>query len=55
MTESRGKKVLYLKRLSIGNLELDPGLAEGEYRELSDEEVRSISNFRSGCKIVENV
>ncbi len=44
MTESRGKKVIYLKRLSVGNLMLDPDLPEGSYRELSDEEVETISD-----------
>ena len=42
MLASRGKPVLYLKRLSIGGLELDPNLASGEYRELSTEEIAKI-------------
>ena len=46
MIASRGKKVIYLKRLSIGGLQLDPALAEGEFRELSDEEIKMI--FSSG-------
>ena len=39
MLEAVGKKVVYLKRISMGALELDPGLAPGESRELSDEEI----------------
>ena len=40
MIASRGKKVVYLKRLSIGGLVLDRELDEGSFRELTDEEVR---------------
>ncbi|EQG03575.1 pseudouridine synthase family protein, partial [Clostridioides difficile 840] len=36
MFESVGKKVVYLKRLSMGNLKLDESLELGEYRELTD-------------------
>lgn len=32
-------EVLYLKRVKMGNLDLDPLLAPGEYRELTEEEV----------------
>lgn len=42
MFESVGKKVVYLKRLSMGKLILDETLALGEYRELTDEEVKLI-------------
>ncbi|EMJ5761560.1 rRNA pseudouridine synthase [Clostridioides difficile] len=42
MFESVGKKVVYLKRLSMGNLKLDESLKLGEYRELTDEEVKLI-------------
>ncbi|HBF4252893.1 pseudouridine synthase [Clostridioides difficile] len=42
MFESVGKKVVYLKRLSMGNLKLDGSLELGEYRELTDEEVKLI-------------
>ncbi|OIJ09257.1 16S rRNA pseudouridine(516) synthase [Anaerobacillus arseniciselenatis] len=38
------KKVIYLKRLSIGPLILDPTLELGEYRELTDEEVDLLVN-----------
>ena len=43
MTEHCGKKVVFLKRLSVGSLLLDPDLAEGEYRELSDEEIEKLT------------
>lgn len=42
MFESVGKKVVYLKRLSMGKLMLDENLNLGEYRELTDEEVKLI-------------
>lgn len=38
MFESVGKQVVYLKRLSMGTLKLDESLAEGSYRELTEEE-----------------
>ena len=39
MFESVGKKVIYLKRISMGGLNLDENLSLGEYRELTDEEL----------------
>ncbi len=42
MFEACGKKVVYLKRLSMGTLTLDPALPEGEWRELTKEEVRML-------------
>lgn len=39
MFEKVGKKVLYLKRISMGTLCLDEHLAAGEYRVLTEEEV----------------
>ncbi|MDC3415093.1 rRNA pseudouridine synthase [Aquibacillus sp. 3ASR75-11] len=39
MFETVGKKVLYLKRISMGNLSLDPKLDLGEYRELTNDEL----------------
>ncbi len=44
MFEAVGKKVLYLKRLSMGNLELDPQLSLGQYRELTQEELDSLQS-----------
>lgn len=45
MFESLGKKVVYLKRISFGGLELDPELEEGEYRELTEEEVEKLKSI----------
>lgn len=42
MFESVGKKVIYLQRLSMGALQLDPALPLGEYRELTAAELESI-------------
>lgn len=39
MFESVGKKVIFLKRVSMGPLQLDHKLPEGSYRELTEEEV----------------
>lgn len=39
-----GKEVLYLKRISMGNLELDETLMPGEYRELTDNELELLKN-----------
>ena len=39
MFEAVGKKVTYLKRLSMGELRLDTKLELGQYRELTDEEI----------------
>ena len=39
MFESVGKKVTYLKRLSMGSLVLDETLKLGEYRELTEQEL----------------
>ncbi len=35
-----GNEVVYLKRLSMGNLNLDPSISPGEYRELTGEEIK---------------
>ena len=40
MFESVDKKVVYLKRLSMGQLKLDDTLALGEYRELTEKEIK---------------
>lgn len=39
MFEAVGKKVVYLKRISMGALKLDESLELGEYRELTEEEL----------------
>ncbi len=43
MIAAAGGKVTYLRRLSIGPVSLDPDLAPGAYRELSDEEYRLLA------------
>lgn len=45
MFESLGKKVVYLKRISFGGLDLDSELEEGEYRELTSEEVELLKSI----------
>ncbi len=42
MFEAVGKKVLYLKRLSMGTLELDETLSPGEYRTLTEKELEEL-------------
>ena len=42
MTACRGAAVCWLKRLSMGPLQLDPALKKGEYRLLTHEEVAKI-------------
>lgn len=44
MFESRGKKVTYLKRISMGALPLDEELELGEYRELTEEELSALKD-----------
>ncbi|NMM55033.1 pseudouridine synthase [Paenibacillus aquistagni] len=44
MFEAVGKKVTYLKRLSMGALVLDEALSLGEWRELTDEELHALKN-----------
>ncbi|GIM30530.1 pseudouridine synthase [Clostridium polyendosporum] len=39
MFEAQGKKVVYLRRIRFGKLDLDESLQEGEYRELTEEEL----------------
>ena len=42
MLASRGKPVLYLKRLSMGTLKLDETLAPGAWRELTEQEAAAL-------------
>ncbi|MBK1637391.1 16S rRNA pseudouridine(516) synthase, partial [Rhodovulum adriaticum] len=46
MLASCGKNVVYLKRLMIGDLELDPNLALGKYRELNEKELEILDKYR---------
>ncbi|MFR7936857.1 MAG: pseudouridine synthase [Clostridium perfringens] len=45
MFEAVGKKVVYLKREEFGGLSLDADLEEGEYKELSDEELALLKSY----------
>ncbi|WP_436513111.1 pseudouridine synthase [Clostridium thermobutyricum] len=45
MFEARDKKVVYLQRIEFGGLPLDRDLEEGEYRELTDEEIEHLKKF----------
>ncbi len=47
MFEARGKKVVYLKRIAMGDLKLDETLELGEYKELSDEELKVLRGSMS--------
>lgn len=44
MFEAVGKKVIYLKRLSMGSLSLDEGLLPGESRPLTPAELKELKN-----------
>ena len=45
MFEKVGKKVIYLKRLKMKTLVLDPNLEEGEYRLLTQEELDNLKKI----------
>ena len=45
MFEAVDKKVVYLKRIEFGGLLLDPNLEEGEYRELTKEELELLKSY----------
>lgn len=51
MFQALGMTVLYLKRLSIGPLQLDPALEEGELRPLTEEEVSALKKAAFGEEI----
>ena len=42
MFEEVGKEVIYLKRETMGTLVLDETLQPGDYRELTDEELKNL-------------
>ena len=42
MFEAIGCKVIYLKRLSMGSLTLDPALEKGAFRKLTEEEIAAL-------------
>jgi 16S rRNA pseudouridine516 synthase len=45
MLQAVGQQVVYLKRISMGPLQLDPALALGAVRELTETELNSLQNF----------
>lgn len=45
MFQAIGHPVLYLKRISMGNLSLDKALAPGQFRALSEEEIESLKSI----------
>lgn len=45
MLAQRGKPVLYLERVQMGNLLLDPALSRGDFRFLTAEEVKMLKDF----------
>nr|WP_167956297.1 pseudouridine synthase [Anaerosporobacter faecicola] len=47
MFEVVGKKVIFLKRLSMGPLQLDEKLMPGEYRKLTEEELQKLKESHS--------
>jgi pseudouridine synthase len=55
MFEAVGKEVIYLKRLSMGCLQLDQKLALGEYRELTEEEIKLLKAGGRCTKISEEM
>lgn len=44
MFEAVGKPVLYLKRITFGPLELSDDLKKGEYRSLTEDEIKALKN-----------
>lgn len=46
MVEAVGGRVTYLKRLSIGALELDGTLAKGDFRKLYDAEIKALKELK---------
>lgn len=46
MFQAVGKRVVYLKRMTMGPLKLDEELELGEYRELSEEEIEQLVSYK---------
>jgi 16S rRNA pseudouridine516 synthase len=46
MFQAVGKRVVYLKRISMGSLKLDETLELGKYRELTEEELEELMNYQ---------
>ena len=48
MFQARGRTVLALKRLSFGGVALDASLAPGQWRELTEQELRTLRGAAEG-------
>lgn len=46
MFQSRDKEVVYLRREKMGPISIDEGLEEGQYRELTEEELNLLKEFK---------
>ena len=46
MFQSVGKRVVYLKRMTMGPIKLDESLELGEYRELTEEELELLATYQ---------
>lgn len=46
MFKAVGREVIYLKRISMGNIKLDESLEKGECRKLSEDEIKMIAGER---------
>lgn len=46
MFQAVGKRVVYLKRMTMGPLKLDEELELGEYRELTEEEIEQLQEYQ---------
>jgi 16S rRNA pseudouridine516 synthase len=47
MFQAVDKRVIYLKRMAMGPLKLDEDLELGEYRELTEEEIEELLNYKA--------
>ncbi len=45
MFEASGRTVTFLKRISMGPIELDSNIAPGDFRELNDREMELLENY----------
>ena len=48
MFEALGTRVAYLKRVAMGNLQLDESLEKGEVKKLTKEEIEKIIGGQNG-------
>jgi len=55
MFQSVGKRVIYLKRVRMGPLDLDSALPIGQYRELSETELLQLQSYEGKKKNDESI